>query len=483
MVNDKKHVNRGLAWVGLASSLIGVLDIVSMVIVQVFFVTPEEFGIAILAGTLFNILDLTTNMGMTTAVIQRDDHSEEKLSTVFWLNTFLAVALSLILLGVGPMFGRFHGAAAAGSILMAYSIKLMLSNVYSVPTSLMKKELRFKELSTIRVLSNVAEAVGKVVAAALGATVWFHFIGRMLSTIVTAIGVQMCRPWRPRFILRLRESSEYIRFGIKASGSQLLYQLYSNLDYQIVGWFFGTAAAGFYHLAYTVAIQPVRIVSLVIVELALPVYARLKYKKEELAEQLISFTRLNLLLVAPILATMALSMEEILLVFWSPEWLPVAPAARIICIVSGLGAMSFLLPPLLDGIGKPGLTLLYNIVAAFVLIGSYLLFAKFLGPRIGFYSVAVAWAVGYPLAFLTLFSITFRELQMRPAQYIKAITPIFLCVAAAASVGFGTREMLASAPAALRLAGIFGSTLGCTMLLYNQFLGLRISTIRQALQG
>ena len=94
----EKDVNRGVAWVGLASSSVGLLDILSLFIILRFWISPSEYGIAAVAITLFPVLDRATDMGLSAAVIQRDDHTEEKISTVFWLNLAMTVVLFLLLI-------------------------------------------------------------------------------------------------------------------------------------------------------------------------------------------------------------------------------------------------------------------------------------------------------------------------------------------------------------------------------------------------
>ena len=65
-------------------------------------------------------------------------------------------------------------------------------------------------------------------------------------------------------------------------------------------------------------------------------------------------------------------------------------------------ALGFLGPPLLDGIGRPELTLRYMVIATIAVPASFCIGAKLLGRSLGFLSVAVAWALGYPIAFAVL---------------------------------------------------------------------------------
>jgi teichuronic acid exporter len=275
--NMSTHVNRGLAWIGIASSLIGVLDLLAILLILNFWISAEEYGIATKCIWIFPILDQATDLGLSAAVIQRDDHSESKISTVFWINLGTALLLFAVLVLLAPVVAvHFYGHAIIGWMLIAYGTKLLWQNVYFIPNALMKRELRFKELSVIRVTANLAEFFGKVGFAWAGFGIWAFVLGPMCRVLVTGIGTQICHPWRPKFILRLREAKEYVTFGLKSSGSQILFYFYTNVDYPIVGYYFGDHALGIYRLAYEIVLEPVRVISNVIVDIAFPAFARLR---------------------------------------------------------------------------------------------------------------------------------------------------------------------------------------------------------------
>ena len=99
--------------------------------------------------------------------------------------------------------------------------------------------------------------------------------------------------------------------------------------------------------------------------------------------------------------------ELILTLF--PKYDGAAPAVRILCAVAVLRAIGFVAPPLLDGVGFPQRTLRYMIVAAIAMPASYIIGAITLGDTLGFESVAVAWAVGYPIAFIVLIWLAYNR--------------------------------------------------------------------------
>jgi polysaccharide transporter, PST family len=478
--HSKLKVNRGIAWVGLASSLVGGLDLAAQVILLHFFLTKTEYGIAALAVTLFSMLDQATDMGLSSAVIQRDDHSEEKISTVFWLNLGMSLVLFGVLFLTAPLYARWQGHPVVGDMLIAYGGKLIFQNLYFIPSAMMRRELRFKELSIIRIIANLAEFAGKVGFAAAGLHVWALVLGPLMRVLVTGVGVQLRHPWRPRLRFRPREAAAYARFGIRTSASQVLFHFYTMVDYPVVNKFFGTAALGLYKAAYELVLEPVRVIKEVIGDIAFPTFSRLRTRPAALIDQFIVFTRQNLVAVVPFVAVILLAAEQVLTVAWGGQYAAAAPAARVLCLVALFRALSYVVPPLLDGMGYPSSTLLYTAVASVVLPACYVVFAKLLG-NLGYLSVAIGWAVGYPVAFAVLAWLALARMGMAPLHYLRRIAGIPACTAVAMVLGLVARALTAGLPAGPRLLIISVVTIGSLGLLLAYFEGISPRRIARAL--
>jgi O-antigen/teichoic acid export membrane protein len=477
------HVNRGLAWVGIASSLVGVYDFLALLIILNHWVSPDDYGIATLAVWIYPILDQATDLGLSAAVIQRDDHDPDKISTVFWINLTLAALLFVALALIAPLVGAAYGHAIIGYMMIAYGTKILWQNVYFIPAALMKRELRFKELSIIRILANTAEFAGKIGFAWAGYGIWCFVLGPLCRVLVTGIGCQICHPWRPRFVLRVAGAREYIRFGLKSSGSQILFYFYTNVDYPIVGAFFGPTALGIYRAAYEIVLEPVRVISNVVVDVAFPAFAKLRHSRERLIAQLVSFTRLNLITVMTFSALVFVAAPEVVGVFF-PKYAGAEDGVRILCGVAVLRSVGFVIPPLLDGTGNPHRTFNYMLSAAIVLPLSFLLGAAVLGGSLGFLSVAVAWAIGYPVAFGVLIWLACHTLSWTPWAFVRSVAGVAGCMIVAAMLGLGVRYVvLDRVPDWIFLwivAGVVVATTGF-LLAYTQ--GLSLRRVKRALQG
>jgi O-antigen/teichoic acid export membrane protein len=425
----KTSVNRGLAWLGVASTALGLLDILALLIILNTWVPTADYGIATKSLWLLPVLDQISDLGLSAALIQRDDHTSRRVSTVFWINTALSLVLAGAIVGIAPIAAQaIYGQSIVGWMLAAYGAKLVLQNGYFVSSAMMKRELRFKEISVIRIIANLTDFAAKIAFAAAGFGIWCFVLGPLCKTVVYVVGCQLRRPYRPRLEFSFADARSYVTFGLRSSASQILFYFYTNADYPIVGYFFGDTALGMYRLAYEIVLEPVRMISNIVVDVAFPTFAKLRSNTQSLIAQFVSFTRLNLITVMTFSTVVFVAAADVIELLF-PSYKGSAHAVRILCFVAVLRSVSFVAPPLLDGLGHPERTLRYMTAATILMPLSFVLGAKLLGAWLGFSSVAVAWAVGYPIAFAVLVYLTIATLGWSVAGYVRAVGGVALCMA------------------------------------------------------
>ena len=464
-------VNRGVAWAAGAQAVIAVTDLISQLLVLAFWVGASDYGLASAAITFYTLLDTAADFGVTSSLIQRDDHTPERVSTVFWFNVIISSSLFALLLVVGPVYGYLQGSSVIGWLLIAYGGKLVFQNVYAIPFALLRKEMRFGDIAKARIVAHVAESVARIVFAALGATVWCWTLAALTRAVVFGVIMQLRHPFIPKLVFRPREVMDYVRFGLRTAASQILFRMYTSVDAAVVLYMFGRRAAGIYGLALFIVLEPVKTISNVVIDVAFPAFARLRDDRDGLIKQLVQFTRLNLIAVLPFVVLIVLVIPEFLRQFYSGgKWTAAdldlcAQAARVLCIVGTLRALGFLGPPLLDGIGRPELTLRYMVVAALAVPASFMLGAQLLGDQYGLLSVAIAWAVGYPFAFAVLAYLVVRTLALPLGPYLRASWGIIGCCLAGLAAGWALTYPLAGAGDGVRMSIVGGGSLLVTLAL------------------
>jgi O-antigen/teichoic acid export membrane protein len=459
------QINRGVAWTAASQSIVAVADLVSQLIC-VRWMGESRYGIAMMAVPLYSILDAISDLGGTSALIAHDDHTPERVSSLFWFNVLLSTGLFAVLLLAGPLYGLFQGHTVVGLLLVAYGGKLMIQNFYAIPLAVLRKNLQFEEVAKIRTVAYLAESVTRIVFVASGITIWAFTLAALAKHFMFAVLFLWRHPYKPKLVFHYRDIAHYVRYGLRSGVSQVLYYTYTNVDYVVVGYYFGDAANGIYSLAYWIVLEAVKTIANVVIDVALPTFARVRDDRERLIAQFIKLTRLNLIAVLPFVILIVLVVPEFLTLAysggkWSPHQLLICgDAARILCAVGLLRALGFIGPPLLDGIGRPELTLRYMVIAAIAVPTSYIVGANLLGDHLGLLSVAIAWAAGYPIAFAGLLWLIATTIELPIARYARATAGAFGCAAIGLAAGLATDYLVVPhAHASIRLAAIGSAAL------------------------
>jgi O-antigen/teichoic acid export membrane protein len=486
-------VNRGVAWAAGGQAIIAIADLVSN-FVAIALLPAATYGTAFATIPFYTALDYAADVGVTSALIQRDDHTPERVSTVFWFNVLVSGAMALALLGLGPLYGAIQGSAVVGWLLAAYGIKLVIQNAYAIPFALLKKELRFSEIAVARVIAHLSESVSRIVFVAAGAGVWSWTYATLVRASVFAIIIQLRHPFVPKLVFRWSEVKDsFVRFGVRNAASNVLYQLYTSMDSPIIFYFFGETANGIYGLADYIVLEPVKTIANVVTDVALPTFARVQHDRPKLIAQFLKLTRLNLIAVLPFVGLVLLVIPEVLSVFksggeWNAHQLELCgDAARILCVMGLFRAAGLLGPPLLDGIGKPELTLRYMVIATLAVPTSFWLGAVLLGdsfaPDAGFMSVALAWGIGYPIAFAALAYLVLKTIALPVRDYLRAASGIVASCGAGVAAGFAMSYAIGARGDLVRLLAIGGTSLAVTLALLARWQKITPRSIAASMRG
>jgi O-antigen/teichoic acid export membrane protein len=487
MGTDDRNLGRGTAWVGIASGLSGVLDLVTTVTCLWLWLSPSDLGTATLAGALLPVLERLAGLGMPAAMVRRGDGDRRALSTMLWINVASALAVLAAVASLGPWIAGAFGTPIIAGLLIGYGAKLVLATVHAVPEALLRRELRFEALTRVRIAASFADAIAKLVVAYLGGhgypdlRIWCFVIGPLVNGVVTSIGIQLYQPWRPALAFDRAVAAEALRYGVQVSGGELLYFIYTNADYLVIGRMWGNAAVGAYRLAYELVLDVVRLISLVTAEVAFPAFARLRTDRARAGALLIRFTRQNAIALVPVVVFLAVAADDLLGVLYPPLAPAATTAARILCLVGGLRVLSFVLPAMLAGLGHATDALIYHALAAVVLPVAFAV-AAWTWPEAGYVAVAWAWAAAYPVVFAVLLGRALARCHVTLAAYLRGLAGVLVCGAGAALGAVGVHAVL-PAPPLVRLLAVAAALLAIYLAMLARIERITPRSVVRAMRG
>jgi O-antigen/teichoic acid export membrane protein len=418
-IDGQDQVKRGLLWLGSATLAARVLDLTATIVV-VSVLTKEQMGLAALPLSACAILESLSGLGIGSALVQAKELSAKEESSLFWLTSAVGVGLGLILLGLAPLLALSYGEAELGPLVAVSSLKLALVGMGVVPQHLLSKRLEFRELGTVQTVSSLGEGLVKIALAFAGAGAWALVLSNVARGFVLLLALRVLCSFRPHLHFALSETKRFVRFGLQVAGSGVLFSLYKNADYFLVGKLLNIEALGLYRVAFDVAMQPTDTIIAVVGRVGFPVYSRLAHDLGALRATFASNTRSLFLMVAPLATLIFMAAPQLFALIGGGRWLGAVPAVQILVWAGLLRAATTMFPQVYVALGKPGYATLESLVTLLVLTAAFWCGLTWF-PELGVLSVCYAWLLIYPVFLLGHLLVSRAMMGLAQAPYWRAL--------------------------------------------------------------
>lgn len=343
MNNVTKLFLGGMKWTGLSTIVVTVVQLLQFALLARL-LSQEDFGLMGMIMVVIVFSQVFTDMGISSAIIYRQDLNKKHLSSLYWLNMLAGIIVFLILLLIIPYIADFYNEPKLNELLFYIAFIFLITPLGQQFQFLMQKELRFNSLAKIEIVSVLLGSTSAVLLAIYGYGVWSLVWGQIITNSVKSLLLMIYgwKNWRPAFRFKFDDLKGYISFGAYQMGSRSVNYFASNIDYILIGRFLGTEALGIYSLAYQLIVIPVTKINPVITKVAFPVFS-LNQKNDDVINQgFIQMTKMLSFVTFPILIGLIAVSDILVPVVFGTKWEDAVP---IIQILSILGLLRVLMNP------------------------------------------------------------------------------------------------------------------------------------------
>lgn len=331
----RQQAARGVRWTLLATVTTTTAQLLQLVVLSRL-LSPRDFG---LMGILLIITGLAlayTDLGVSAAIVHRQDATRHQLSSLYWLNLIAGAAVFALVWLVTPLVVRFFREPALAPLLRALSLMFLIIPLGKQFEILLQRELQFDRLARIETAAAIAGAVAAVAAAAAGLGVWALVVGVLTTaTVKTAqLLVAGLRDLRPALHFSREDLRGFIRFGAFQVGEQTLNYLSERLDQLLIGRLLGVTPLGFYNFAFNLSAQPISRINPVVTKVAYPTFCRVQDDVPRLRRGYLQLVRLIAVVNAPLLVGLAAVAPTLVPLVFGAKWIPSIPILQVLCFVA-----------------------------------------------------------------------------------------------------------------------------------------------------
>jgi O-antigen/teichoic acid export membrane protein len=431
MDSHQEHLVRGFNWLGGATILSKVIDF-STILVVLLFLTKDQVGLASLVVSFGMVIEAVNGFGTNEALVQASTVSRHQLDTLFWFIVGAALLVAGLTLLAAPWIAMLYGSSAMTLYFVAIAIKQPVVGAAVIPLAMLNRNLQYERIAIINVCSTLAAALTRLSLAIGGAGAWALVLGYAASGLYTLIGATIANPFRPSLRFQLSSIVPLVHYGLRAATSNVFEQLFKNVDYLLVGWFYGAAPLAVYRVAFDIAMEPAMAVGTLVNRTALPVFAKLSSVKQQLALSLTwALGRLSSL-VFPLMAGLMLVATPLSALLHDKQGHSYAAAAlplKLLAAAALLRVTTQLLYPLLMGSGRPGVAARLSATTLLLLTTGILITGLSFPATTGIVVVAGVWLAIYPLLLLWGGRYLWRHWDIRVTELVRPLIAPSIAIA------------------------------------------------------
>lgn len=398
---------------------------IAMTLVVVRLLQPTDYGLIATALAYIGLADILSEAGISRALVQKKELSENDLAQALTLTLLVAAVLYAILFSTAAPLGRHLGVPQFESLLKFCGAAVLLIPFGSVGAATLERKLRYGTQSVIITGSAFVQGVLVVTLALAGWGVWALAFGMFAARLVQATGTWWASGLRLRLALPGAECAGLIRFGMSITGASLLWFAYTNTDIAVISAMLGAAAAGAYSVALQVVMMPVDKVSGVVNHVSYSAYCRLQDDKPRMRDWFARLMVLRALVVMPVLIGVMLVAHDAVPLLLGEQWRPAIRLLQLLAPVACLVVVSSSFPPLINALGHPEVVFKYTLANAIVMPLAFLAGCYMGGTR----GVCLAWLVTFPLLLAMLIRISRPITQIGVRDVARMLRPVMQALA------------------------------------------------------
>ena len=249
------------------------------------FISKEEFGLMGVALLVNSFCMVFADLGLSSAVIHLQDLNRKQFSSFYWMNIFMGLGLTIIAGTCSPLVAAYYDQPELVGIISITCLMLFTESIYTLQRTIQQKNLNFRFMSVVEILSATFLLVSNVLFAMNGFGIYSMVYSSLLGSIFKALAYIYIGLFKEHNIclhFKFADVKRPLKIGSYMIGSGILDFFSSQMDALIISSIFTMELFGVYNLCKTLASRIFQFVNPVVTTVLTPVMAKIQSDKEKM---------------------------------------------------------------------------------------------------------------------------------------------------------------------------------------------------------
>lgn len=348
------NVINGIKWTSL-SAVINACAKLGQIAILTRFLEKEDFGLVAIAVLVISFTEIFMDMGLSSAVLHKQNISKEEYSSLYWFNIFSGVIICTFILLLAPWIAIYYDQPELRNIVSLLSINIIFSSISRLQRTYQQKQMKFNVIAKIDMIASILMVVFSIILACnnwgIYALVYSTlFYGLLIAIIYLTYSIYKEKIVRLHF--KLSEIRPYLKIGIYQVGSSTLDYFSRELDIFIIGTIYSLEVLGAYSVCKQLAFKVYSFINPIITKVVTPSLALCQNDQSLLREKYINLIRILAFVDIPIYFFLCYSSPYILGIIYGSAYIDFSLVFSILCLYYSVCSVGNPLGALLVATGR-----------------------------------------------------------------------------------------------------------------------------------
>lgn len=239
---------------------------------------------------------------------------------------------------------------------------IIINSLNVIQQSIIRKELLFKKRAILTFSSSVVSGIIGIICAYRGFGVWSLVIQQISNKVILCILLYVTSPWHLRFQFSKSSAKTMFSFGSWLLLSNLIGAIFNQVYKFFVGKQYQSTELGLYVRANQFESMIGDTFSWVFGQVAFPVFSKIQDDVNLIKSHMDNFIRYSTFIVFPLLAILFVVAKPMVLLLLTEKWIGCVLFIKYFCLVGMMQPFYVFLSPLLQGLGRSKLDMVFTII-------------------------------------------------------------------------------------------------------------------------
>jgi O-antigen/teichoic acid export membrane protein len=380
---------------------------------------PVDFGHMAIANTVIGFIGIFTQMGISQALVQKENLNEKHVRVAFSLIILVAITSVSLLYYLAPITAQFFNNPDVTVAIRALSISFFLTNLGLVAEALLIRQLAFKKLLTATALAySVGYLLVGIGLAVSGFGIWALISATLVTHLTESLLYIALQPHPKCFKFAKKELRELMQFGGGITLLSLFKYVGNNADYFIIGRMLGPAALGVYQQAFNLFLLFTRLVGDVLERVLFASASRIQQHQARMSRSYSRSIGLINLCLLPLSIIMIILTPEIIQIYLGEKWLDSILPAQILLVGLTFRSQSRISDAFIHAMGT-----VYRSAIRKGPFAVLVLFGSWFGLQWGIPGVATAITIVMIVDYLLVLELALRTTATSWEEHVDSLLP------------------------------------------------------------